>query len=150
MRKAAIIFGFSLLLTPVNISFASSDTRKFLVYGIDEANCETEMAHLDNYAVALQNAPNTKAYIIAYGGRRDTARSEMKTRRSRIKRYLISERGIDAKRISVIDGGFRESLTIELWLMPEGAVIPKSEPTVMPKGVKYRKAKYSFDCSTFY
>jgi hypothetical protein len=149
-RKDHIIIGLSLLLIMWSVSFASSEARKFLVYGTDEANCETEMAHLDNYTIALLNEPNTKAYVIAYGGQRGMARSEMQVRRTRIKRYLVNNRGIAPKRITVVDGGFRESLSIELWLVPSGAAIPKVEPTISHKDVKYGKAKYNFDCSTFY
>jgi hypothetical protein len=148
--KIITVVGLSMLLITSSVSYASAKARKFLVYGMDGANCETEMAHLDNYAIALLNERQTKAYVIAYGGRRGTARSEMQVRRSRIKRYLVNNRGIDKKRISVVDGGFRESLSIELWIVPDGSEIPKTEPTVSAKEVKYRKAKYSFDCSTFY
>lgn len=108
------------------------------------------MALLDNYAVELHNAPETIAYVITYGGRRGTARSEMYERRARIKRYLVENRGIDAKRVVVVNGGFRESLAIELWLTSQGEEAPKATPTVSPKSVKYKKAKYSFNCSTFY
>jgi hypothetical protein len=148
--KIITVVGISLLLITWSISHASSEARKFFVYGVDGANCETEMAHLDNYAIAILNEPQTKAYVIAYGGRRGTAHSEMQMRRSRIKRYLVNNRGIDEKRVIVVDGGLRESLSIELWLVPDGSEMPKAEPTVSLKEVKYKKAKYSFDCSTFY
>ena len=140
----------SLLLTFCDVSRASSEARKFLEYGSAEANCETEMAHLDNYAVAVQNAPEMKAYVVVYGGRQDTARSELRARRSRIKRYLINGRGIEPARVFLVDGGFRENLSIELWLVPIGAETPKAKPTVSPKEVKYKRSKYRFDCSTFY
>lgn len=141
----------SLLLMFCAVSLGSSEARKFLEYGSGEANCETEMAHLDNYAIEVQNAPETKAYVVVYGGHRGTARSELQARRFRIRRYLINERGIEAARVSVVDGGFRESLTIELWLVPVGtAARPKLKPTVSPKDVKYKRAKYRFDCSAFY
>lgn len=129
---------------------ASIESRKFLVYGADDANCETEMAHLDNYAIEIQSESNLKAYVIAYGGRRGTARLEMRARRARIGRYLVGNRGIDPKRVLVVDGGFREKLTVELWLVPEGEQMPKATPTVSPKDIRYKRAKYGFDCSTFY
>ena len=151
MRRLIVTpISLSLLLICCAVSLASSDARKFLEYGSVEANCETEMAHLDNYAIAIQNAPEMKAYVVVYGGRQDTARSELQARRSRIKRYLINERGIEPARVFVVGGGFRESLTIDLWLVPIGAEAPKAKPTVSPKEVKYKRAKYSFNCSTFY
>jgi hypothetical protein len=135
---------------PVLRAGVLTEAQKFLEYGAAEARCETEMAHLDNYAIALQNKPGMRAYVIAYGGYRGTARHEMRARRARIKRYLINERGIDAKRLTVIDGGFRESLTIELWLIPHDAAVPKPTPTISSENVKYKKEKYSFNCSSFY
>lgn len=152
MRKARNVTVVSLCL----ILLLASETRvfsaasKFLVYGSEQANCETEMALLDNYAIELHNAPETTAYVIAYGGRRGIARSEMRERRARIKRYLVENRGIDAKRVVVVNGGFRESLAIELWLTSQGEEAPEATPTVSPKSVKYKKARYSFNCSTFY
>ena len=129
---------------------AFPDARKFLVYESSGNDCESEMAALDSYALELQNEPKLKAYVIAYGGRRGTARHEMQVRRARIKRYLVTQRGINPKRISVVDGSFREKQSIELWLVPEGEEMPKATPTVSPKVVKYKRAKYSFDCSTFF
>lgn len=151
MRKLIVAaVTLSLLLMFSVVPRASSEARKFLEYGSAEANCETEMAHLDNYAIEVQNAPVAKAYVVVYGGREDTARSELRARRSRIKRYLIKERSIEPSRVLVVDGGFRENLTVELWLVPAGTELPEARPTVPPEEVKYKRAKYRFDCSTFY
>ena len=38
--------------------------------------------------------------------------------------YLVNNRGIDRGRITVVDGGCRESLTVELWICPTGAGAP--------------------------
>jgi hypothetical protein len=48
--------------------------------------------------------------------------------------YLVNNRGIDRSRITVIDGGCRESLTIELWICPTGAGAPTAtnSATVSP------------------
>lgn len=131
-------------------AFASPEARKFLAYESSGNDCESEVAALDSYALELQNEPQLKAYVIAYGGRRGTARHEMRVRRARIERYLVTRRGIDPKRIMVVNGGSRHKQSIELWLVPEGEEMPKAMPTVLPKDVRYRKAKYSFDCSTFF
>jgi hypothetical protein len=147
-RNHIIVLCWLLMLT--GEASASPESRKFLVYDADDAACETEMAHLDNYAIEIQNESKLKAYVIAYGGRRGTARLEMRARRARIRRYLVGNRGIDPKRVLVVDGGFRERLTVELWLVPEGERMPKATPTVSPKDIKYKRAKYGFDCSTFY
>lgn len=109
------------------------DSTKFDEYG--NVNFNDEKARLDNYAIQLQNAPGTQGYIIAYGGRRGRT-GEAQARADRAKNYLVNTRGIDAGRISTVDGGFREDLAVELWLVPQGATPPTAAPTVQPGDVQ--------------
>jgi hypothetical protein len=88
-----------------------------------------EKARLDLFAVELQNNPGAQGYIIAYGGRRGRA-GEAQARADRARDYLVNTRGIDASRITTVDGGFREDLEVELWLVPTGATAPTASPTV--------------------
>ena len=37
---------------------------------------------------------------------------------SRARDYLVTQRGIDASRLVVVNGGFREEDTVELWIVP--------------------------------
>ena len=108
-------------------------SRKFDEYGNIRFN--DEKARLDNYAIELQNEPGSQGYIIAYGGRRGTA-GEALARGERAKNYLVNTRGIDAGRLTVVDGGYREDLTVELWIRPTGATEPTASPTV--EATKYR------------
>lgn len=79
-----------------------------------------EKARLDNYAIQLQNEPGSTATIIAYG----TCAGEGQTRGDRAKDYLVNTRGIEAGRITVVDGGCRADLTVQLWVVPQGADAP--------------------------
>lgn len=101
--------------------------RKFDEYGNIRFN--DEKARLDNYAIQLQNDPGSQGYIIAYGGRRGTA-GEAQARADRAKNYLVNTRGIDAGRLVTVDGGYREELTVELWIRPTGANEPTATPNV--------------------
>jgi hypothetical protein len=101
--------------------------RKFDEYGNIAFN--DEKARLDNFAIELQNDPGAQGYIIAYGGRRARA-NEAQARADRAKDYLVNTRGIDAGRLVTVDGGHREELTVELWIVPSGAVPPQASPTV--------------------
>jgi hypothetical protein len=83
-----------------------------------------EKARLDAYAIELQNSPGAQGYIIAYGGRRSKY-GDGKKRAERARDYLVSTRGIEASRLVVIDGGFRESGSTELWIVPPGATPPR-------------------------
>jgi hypothetical protein len=93
-----------------------------------------EKARLDNFAVALWEAPEMKGYIIAYGGRRARA-GVAKERAERAKNYLVTKRQIDAGRVVTIDGGFREELTVELHLADDEHP-PTASPTVDPSEVE--------------
>ena len=93
-----------------------------------------EKARLDNYAIQLQNEPGAQGYIIAYGGRRGRA-GEAQARADRAKDYMVNTRGIDPGRIVTVDGGYREDLTVELWIVPTGAALPAASPTVQQSEV---------------
>ncbi|MCA1683555.1 MAG: hypothetical protein LC708_00245, partial [Actinobacteria bacterium] len=112
---------------------APINARKIDEYGNVKFN--DEKARLDNFAIELQNNPGAQGYIIAYGGRKGRA-GEAQARADRAKDYLVNTRGISADRIVTVDGGYRENLTVELWLVPAGATPPSATPTVDPSEVK--------------
>lgn len=93
-----------------------------------------EKARLDNFAIQLQNEPGAQGYIIAYGGRRARA-NEAQARADRAKDYMVNTRGIDPGRIVTVDGGYREDLTVELWIVPAGAEKPALSPTLQSSDV---------------
>jgi len=106
---------------------------KFDEYGtlsLDERN-----SHLDNFAIQLQNDPTAVGYVIAYGGRksRPGAASSLL---DMSKDYLVNTRGIEASRIFTVDGGYRESLTSDLWIVPQNSTPPKATPTVDRSEIK--------------
>ena len=101
--------------------------RKFDEYGNIRFN--DEKARLDNYAIELQNDPGATATIIAYG----SCEGEGQARADRAQNYLVNTRGIDAGRITTVDGGCREDLTVQLWVVPTGASAPAAgESSVTP------------------
>ena len=98
----------------------------------DECNSCTfddQKARLDNLAVELQNDPSTRGYILAYGGRMSPV-GQVNKLMSRARDYLVTQRGIDASRLVVVNGGFREQDSVELWIVPSGAATPLPTPTV--------------------
>ena len=100
-------------------------------------NCtfDDQKARLDNLAVELQNDPSVYAHIIAYGGRTSPI-SQVEKLMTRARDYLMNERGIDGSRIVVVNGGFREGDSVELWVVPAGAATPRATPTVQAGDVK--------------
>lgn len=104
-------------------------------------NCEDEMARLDNLAIELQNEVDSSAYIFIYGGKRGTFRDEVRVRGARMKRYLIQSRGVDPDKVKLIDGGYRETFSVDVRIVPNGAVAHEASPTVAPKLVRFKKGK---------
>jgi hypothetical protein len=126
------------------VSIVAPLPRKMIVsQEFDECNnCtfDDQKARLDNLAVELQNDPSTSVYIIAYGGRMDPL-GQVEVLMSRAREYLISQRGIDASRLVVVNGGFREEDSVELWIVPSGAKPPQATPTVKAGDLKPARRK---------
>ena len=99
----------------------------FETYG--QISRSDEVKHLNRYSKELQAEETATACIIAYGGR-DSASNEAEKRVTRVKDYLVSSRGIDAARLTLVDGGYREDATTELWIVPQGASSPPVTPTI--------------------
>jgi hypothetical protein len=124
------------IITPI-------EKKVIVAQEFDECNScslNDQKARLDNLVVELQNDPSTRAYIIAYGGRMSPLGQSQKLM-SRAREYLVSHRGIDASRLTVVNGGFREEDSVELWLVPSGAAAPQPTPTVQVGDVKTRRKK---------
>jgi len=100
---------------------------------------DDQKARLDNLAVELQNDPTTTTYIFAYGGR-TSAIGKADSLLARARDYMVSQRGIDASRIVLVNGGFREEDCTEMWVVPRGATTPQASPTVQPGDVRPKPA----------
>lgn len=90
-------------------------------------------ARLDNYVIALQQKPEYNAYLIVYGAYDRPAREADRTA-SQIIQYITQNRGLDVRRLTMINGGFRRRAGYELWLIPPGTTnLPTPSQTVPPK-----------------
>ena len=89
-----------------------------------------EKARLDNFAIQLQQNPGLQGYYVIFG----SCDGEADQRSQRAIDYLVNTRGIDRSRVTVINGGCREQLTVELWTCPTGAAAPtpSNQATVTP------------------
>lgn len=128
-------------------------------YEVQEAQ-----ASLDAVAELLKKKPKLKVYLIGYSqycvgcitksyfdnkGRaqigsvvqRDSMNAAARILRQE-KRYLTNKHGIQSSRVATINGGFKESRGVEVYLVPEKDVIPKLKPIVCPsKRVKQTTKK---------
>lgn len=99
------------------------EPRKFDEFG-DIAR-DDEKARLDNFAIQLQQEPEAQGYIFIYGGTGRRIRPNyVQLRTQRVRDYLINTRGIDARRITTLEGPARDVPTVELWIVPPGATPP--------------------------
>lgn len=119
----------------------STDVQGCRLTKVDEygdISDEDETARLDNFAIELQNNPVSRGYVIAYAGRRART-GEAKARAERARDYLIGQRGIDAAKVVMLDGGHREGVTVELFIRPPDMAAPTATPTVEPGEVELIK-----------
>ncbi len=95
---------------------------------------DDDKARFDNLAIELQNSPDATAYIIIYAGQHSRAgQADLLGKRSMD--YLTITRGVDARRLIFVNGGYRDQDYIEIWLCPPGAHPPQPTPTVQPGDV---------------
>lgn len=88
---------------------------------------DDDKARLDNLAIELQNDPTARAYVIVYGGERSRPGTADRLG-NRARTYLTQTRGIDASRVTIVNGGQRERNYFELFIVPQGAEPPQATP----------------------
>lgn len=135
MRTAFVILA-SWLLMSASTFVAKAQVDPFDTYGT--ITWELEKAHLDNFAIALQQDPDSIGYIIVYAGRRACV-GEAKERALRAKKYLVEIRGIQASRIKWIDGGYREEPTVILQPASRAGTKLTASPTLKRSEVQIIK-----------
>jgi hypothetical protein len=101
---------------------------------------EQDRARLDQFAADLKEIPNSKAFIIAYGGAVGAV-GEAKSRLKCIRNYLTNHHRISSSRLVMIDGGYRAEIGVELFLVRAPDSKPQPAPTVKPSRVRIIKSK---------
>lgn len=82
-----------------------------------------EEARLDNFAVELQNYPDSEGHIV-YFQSWTGAIGAAKARAERARDYLIYSRGVDELRLRIVQGRYREEFAIQLWRTRAGGAVP--------------------------
>ncbi len=106
------------------------------------------LARADNFAVELQNNPAAKGYVVAYVVP-DKLPGFPLRRAHWARGYLISGRGIDASRIEVVNGGYKDDFRFEFWLL-DGNAKPPVEPFDLGALLAREKTPYLFDRYDYY
>jgi hypothetical protein len=108
--------------------------------------CEDQQARLDNYALLLEKSSRARGFILVYGGKKDRfgqnpRRREAELRADAIKDYLVNTRGINSARLRTIDGGYRQTWTVELYVCSPETAKPKPTPTLSSNEIRFRTRK---------
>jgi len=104
---------------PMNLKFDEYEDLAF----------SDEMARLDNFALQLQSQPRARGFVIVYAGKKALV-AEAETRATRAKSYLVKIRGVDPARVVAIDGGYRESFLVQLFIGDQDVEPPTPMPTL--------------------
>lgn len=127
---------------PQNTSIESSGyNQKIDEYGGD-LDTDDEAARLDQLVALLSKDHNKRGCILSYSSPR-VVRGHYLRRIYGIVRYLTEARGIEANRILLIDGGYKESSATELWLVSAGYA-PTPKPSRAPPQINF-SVPYKFD-----
>lgn len=94
-----------------------------------------EKKRLDNFAAVLGQDAAQQGYVLVYAGRR-SRRTDAEVTATRIRNYLVKIKKLDAGRIVTINGGHRAQATVELYLVPSGAVPPLPSQTLKPEEIR--------------
>jgi hypothetical protein len=104
------------------VASAPVPTSAFDRYGA--ITWDDEMARLDNFAIQLQNVPNSTGFIVmvdADGG----CPGEAKVRAVRAKRYIVEHRGVPWNRVAWRVDGYSTDVRTTLWIVPTGVSAPE-------------------------
>lgn len=154
MKKQFLSF-LLLLLFAACVSAQTNEARKVDEFG--EIFCDDMIGRLGNLGIGLKGKPESIAFIISYEGKYPVysgkkkkyilprfGESNARTQAMKERLYFLQ---YDPKKFIFIDGGFREKYTVEFWIVPKGAIPPKSTPTL--KTIKYRKGNPPNFCGEF-
>jgi hypothetical protein len=99
------------------------------------------IALLDGLFVLMQSEPHSRGHIIIYGRRTGNGAEVPRIIRS-VNNHIIF-RGQDPSRLTIINGGFRETSSVEMYLLPAGVFPPAPTPTVDERYVTFTNKKKS-------
>ena len=87
---------------------------------------DDDKARFDNCVIELQNRPDSQLYIIVYQGTDKISKTTNNADKlgKRTLDYLVKTRGVDPRRISIVNWGTRPKTSFEIWIIPPGAQPP--------------------------
>ncbi len=142
MKHSILLLIFCFVFLAVSV-FAQ-EAQKIDEFG--NISCDDLGNRISQVFAERAESKESKFHIIIYQGkllrpsyktiypRRNEVKAEIEKIKSRISIFKL-----DKSRFVLIEGGFRERFTVEIWLVPNGEIAPKPTPTL--KTMKYSKGK---------
>ena len=150
MRRILLALTLLALLSPHALSQTDATRpapKPFDAFG--DVVYETEwLARLDALAVEMNNNPQTKLYIVAYGVPNRLPGRPLR-RANWAYGVLTKGRGLDPTRVEVVFGGYRDDVKYEHWLIPPGEELPV-KPFDFAAALTREKSAYRFDLFSLY
>jgi hypothetical protein len=133
-RSAAALLGgiFVLLIPGTDNIHAQGTSAKIDQFG--SINAEDAMARLDRFALELNSHPDSRGIIVASNTiNYRTPRGKFLRLAYGYRNYLVSSRGVEAERISVVEGERKPEPRFELWTLPRYELSTISEEATAPE-----------------
>ena len=90
-------------------------------------NLEDLTSRLGEFGVRLSKSPQYKGYVVVYAGINQKAPRVEEVAKA-AKTYLLGELEINPEALQVINGGYRETSTVELFVLPIDWPVPVASP----------------------
>lgn len=157
MKKHLSIF---LLLLSFVFCVSAQEKQSLLFNTFPHQWRSEQLREVDNFLVKLNEMPKAMGFVIFYEGKYPfldkkerkkmvfPKHGELSCKVQAIRYHINSRRRIPLDNILFIDGGFREEQTIEFWIVPENAELPKPTPTL--DEMQYRKGQPFCNYRDFY
>jgi hypothetical protein len=147
---------FLILLSVICVSAQEIEAYKFTE--LSSLWRSETLREVDRFLFELIDNPQAKGFVIFYEGKYACNSEKTKMllprygetacRVQAVRNHIKLRRTFPIDRILFIDGGFREEQTIEFWIVPKQAELPKPGPTL--DNMQYRKGKPFCNYQDFY
>ena len=114
---------------------ACGGTQRFMEHG--NVRWSDERAVLDHLADSFRKSKNQVIYFLIYPGQ-NSCNDEARLRAMRAKKYLVQHHKTSRADVVWKSGGFRQDLSVEIWLLPKDEPLPEPSTfvTIDPSEVR--------------
>jgi len=146
-----IIFGQNIFSQDKNANKNDTEPKATLVQSGSHGGSELASLYIDILRNEMRKHPNSKGVFVIYCGK--TCKYGEVEAHIRGLNISLNGKGWKNSEFAILQGGYREKLTIEYWSVPENACLPIPKSEVDIKDVKFKgtfKGKFvPYDCCEY-